>query len=101
MDLLKRTVLLSRLDRMAMDLKNKKIDPKITILGKVKGRGHNDFIPEREDYKNYTLRKLEHSDFIILEQLVQVKDKELDDYVISKRFKKGEEPMNWKFKINK
>ena len=101
MALLKKTVLLSKLDRIAMGLKDKKVDPRITIIGRVKGRGINDFILQREDYKTHTIRKLEYNDCIILEQFVQVKDKELDDYIISKKFKKGEEPLNWKYKIIK
>lgn len=99
--MLKKTVLLTKLDKIALELKNKKANPQISIIGKVKGRGVNDFVPQREEFKTYSLRRLQHHDYVILEQFVQVKDKELDDYIISKKFKKGEEPPNWKYKIIK
>lgn len=101
MALLKKTLSLSKLDSIALYLKSQKINPQISIIGKIKGRGVNDFIPQREEFRTYTLRRLEHNDYVVLEQFILVKDKELDDYIISKKFKKGEEPEDWKFKLVK
>src|SRR5207253_2925845 len=101
MDLLKRTIFLSNLDRIASEIKNKKGNPQISIIGKVKGRGVNDFIAQREEFKTYNIRKLQYNEIVVLEQFVQIKDKELDDYVLSKNFVKGREPENWKFRIIK
>lgn len=101
MALLKKTLSLSKLDKIALDLKNQKINPQIFIIGKIKGRGINDFIPQREEFRTYAIRRLEHKDYVVLEQFIIVKDKDLDDYIISKKFKKGEEPENWKFRLVK
>ncbi len=101
MDFQKRTIRLSRLDLVAADLKNQKCNPQITLLGRIKGRGLNDLIAHRESYKIYDIRRLDYMDFIIVEQFIQTKDMELDDFVVSKKFNKENLPDKWHIRVTK
>lgn len=101
MDFQKRTLRLSKLDVIASELKNQKCNPQIQLLGRIKGRGLNDLIIQREDYKIYDIRRLDYLDYVILEQFIQTKDMELDDFIVSKKFSKEEMPKYWKIRITK
>ena len=101
MELQKQTIILSRLDKIAGQLKDKNLNPHIAVLNKIKGKGNNDFIKSINSYRIYDIRRLDYLDFVILEQFVEVKDKELDDFIISKKFDKDEVPKNWKTHVIK
>jgi hypothetical protein len=99
----KETINLSKVDYIANYLSNNKIPFKIILLEKIKGRGINDTVfPFKKFLKReYFLRRLEYANYIVLEQIVFIKDKELDDFIISKEYEKGKEPIKWTTKIYK
>lgn len=97
MILSKKTLLLTRVDKILKDLKKIKQPYKLSLLGTVKGIGVNDIDSDHV----YLIRRLEYGDIVILERFIRSKDKELDDFIISKTFSKDSVPKTWKFKIKK
>jgi len=63
-------------------------------IGIVTGYGLNDDLPNDES-KKYKLRRLEYKDKVIIEQIIRNTDCDINDVIISKEFKKGEEPKDF------
>lgn len=93
----KNTVDNSFVDRTIELLDELEIPYKLTTLGEVHGLGLND------DYarngKPYEARRLEYGDFVILERMERSADCDSDDYFISEKFSKANEPENWEILI--
>ena len=87
----KNTYNLSEVNGIIRTLKGLNVSYKLTVLGKIRGRGLND-----DDNQYYSIRKLEYKNIIILEQMIRTTDCDTDDTIISYRFNKKEELKKWK-----
>lgn len=107
----KRTINLSKLDKKQVELKESNLPYVVSLLGKVKGQGINDWehVPLKttvlegihavatENLKYYWLRRLDWEDNVILEKIIQSDDMALNDYVFSMQFKVKTLPKDWQF----
>jgi len=84
---------MSAVDGTISVLKNLGTPYKVTELGRVAGCGLNDDYREGDDYP---IRKLEYRDVVILEKMLRNPDCDIDDYIMSYEFVKGQEPEDWK-----
>lgn len=89
----KNTIRRSEIDKTIELLKEFKTDFKLTTIGVVTGYGLNDDYAKSDKHE---IRKLEYNDFVILEQMVRNKDCDMDDIIISIKFKKDKLPKKWK-----
>ena len=93
----KNTVSLSNVDSVISLLEKDGRDFKVSVLGKVKGRGVND---SYDNIDTYDIRKLEYKTlsgqhFVILEKMVRHPDCDADDCIISEEFLSGDVPAKW------
>lgn len=58
-------------------------------------------IPYIEKYKEYPIRRLNFANIILMERIIQTKDIDLDDFIISKEFHKSKLPNQWVTKMTK
>ena len=93
----KKTVNLSKIDIIVTELKRKRKEHSLVVLDKVKGRGINDI----DDNNHYLVRRLEFDNYVILEQFIQIKDTDIDDFIVSRVFAVDQEPKSWKAKVVK
>lgn len=94
----KNTLVLSDIDNTIEVLKETGTPYTLVEIGKVNGMGLNDDI-QSDDIKQYPIRRLEYKTFVVLEQLQRTPDCDSDDWLISKKFKKGEEPKKWELEV--
>ena len=92
----KNTMNISELPATIKVLEEMNIPYTKTVIGTVVGLGLND---DYSESREYVLHKLEYKDVVILEQMVRTTDCDTDDWVQSARFKKGEEPKDWKIEV--
>jgi len=92
----KNTLILSEVSSIVSLLDELHISYTLTVLGTVHGRGLNDTLSDRNYYE---IRKLEYKDSVVLEQMHRTEDCDADDYIISMRFIKGQEPKTWPLEL--
>ncbi len=51
--------------------------------------------------KEYLIRRLDYSGWTLLEQLVRTRDIELDDFIITRKFRTDHLPSKWYIEIKK
>jgi hypothetical protein len=95
----KRTINLSKLDKIIYGLRNNKKLFKLTAVDKFIGRSELDVSDDGK--KTYLLRKLEYADFILLERVIFTEEAELDDYIFMYLFDKGNYLEDFKTQITK
>lgn len=93
----KKTVNLSKIDLLVRELKRKRKEHSLIVLDKVKGLGINDI----DDNHHYLVRRLEFDNYVILEQFIQIKDTDIDDFLVSRVFMVNQEPRAWKARVIK
>lgn len=96
----KKTINLSRLENVFFELTKRRKYKAVEVIGVVLGRGYNDVL-DNGKYREYRVRRLDADDFMILEQFVQTKDENIDDFIISKQFDLDHIPANWAYHIMK
>jgi hypothetical protein len=93
----KNTINVSDLDSTIEVLENLDVPYKCETIGRVQGYGLNDSYGFSDDEdKFYDIRKLSYGDWIVIEQIVRDIDCDANDLIVSKKFKKGEVPEDWK-----
>lgn len=88
----KNTINNSEIDKTIELLKEFKIKYTLKTIGKVPGYGLNDYY---NDIKDYKIRQLEYNDFIIVEQMNRHPDCDMNDVILSFKFKKDKVPKKW------
>lgn len=92
----KNTIVASEIDSVIRTLDDCKASYDLTTLGEVTAMGLND---DYNGINRYPVRRLEYQNTVILEQMQRTHDCDMDDCLVSCRFKKGEEPKDWKLEI--
>ena len=88
----KNTVSESEINSIIEVLKELDVEYTLETIGKVKGYGLNDEYNNKEEHE---IRKLTYKDFIVLEKMIRTTDCDLNDVIISNKFKKEEAPKEW------
>ena len=87
----KNTVNQSRINSIVDTLIKLNITYTLKEMGSVFGHGLND-----NDSEPHSIRRLEYSDYVVLEQMYRTNDCDTDNVISSHEFKKDKEPKNWK-----
>jgi hypothetical protein len=89
----KNTVVMSSVDAVVKTLNDVGVEYNLELLGEVSGCGLNDDYGFGRD--KYPIRKLTYGDKVLMEQMNRSSDCDCDDFLVSREFKRGDEPIVW------